>query len=304
MYETLDNKNNDDKDVEGLKNMLKKTIEKVETQLKKLLIHQKKRQEIIKTIEATKKLRQESLKHKRSPTTYTKRGGYYRSRRGSGRYGMSMFNPTGMYHSNPMYWRGGRGGIRYRSIIRKPRAAIRNGFTKTRGRGRGRGARGGTRRINANLSGKSVDYRTSTLIIQDIPDGADEAELRIHFLKFGEVKTIEILFANVASVEFKKRADAEKALINGRQFKNKKIKITFGDGDDIARFKNNNNNENDENDNDINNNIENNTENNDVNQELKVYDDLPQINKDKLQNKEKKDNDDGKDEVNDINVIE
>merc|ERR1712228_1145707 len=55
MYEILSKDEDGNKDKNELKNTLKKTIENIENQMKKLMIHQKKRQQVLLEIEENKK---------------------------------------------------------------------------------------------------------------------------------------------------------------------------------------------------------------------------------------------------------
>merc|ERR1712228_327794 len=179
------------KDKNELKNTLKKTIENIENQMKKLMIHQKKRQKILLSIE-------EEENAKLSSTSW-------RGRRGRG--GRGGYRGRGRGYRGRGTWRGrgrGRGrGYGYMTMYAPP--------WMTR---RGRGQRGRYKSIVRKT--KSVDYRTASLYLTNIPNGIDESELRIHFLKFGEVDTIELYSKQRGIVEFKTRNDAEKALLKGK----------------------------------------------------------------------------------------
>merc|ERR1712176_1122366 len=67
-------------------------------------------------------------------------------------------------------------------------------------------------------SGKSVDFRSSVLMVDNVPDGLDEFELRCHFIRFGEVSNTEMM-DGCAKITFTKRADAQKALSEGTEFR-------------------------------------------------------------------------------------
>merc|ERR1711902_20280 len=130
----------------------------------------------------------------------------------------------------------------------------------------------------------------------------DEAELRRHFLKFGKVDTIDLLSNQRAKIIFKKRNEAEKALINGKQFKSESIKLRFLEIEDLNQLSFENN----DNDNDGEQNQNENRDDKDGDdvieqrngnaKDLKVYDDLPQITKNGNKN--------GKQKNDVINVIQ
>lgn len=52
----------------------------------------------------------------------------------------------------------------------------------------------------------------------NVPEDADEHELRCHFSKFGDIESTDLLPAGRAKVVFRRRADAQKAIADGTRF--------------------------------------------------------------------------------------
>ena len=52
----------------------------------------------------------------------------------------------------------------------------------------------------------------------NVPEGADEHELRCHFSKFGDIESTDLVPGGRARVAFRRRADAQKAIAEGTRF--------------------------------------------------------------------------------------
>eukprot|EP00485_Elphidium_margaritaceum_P009932 CAMPEP_0202687876 /NCGR_PEP_ID=MMETSP1385-20130828/3449_1 /ASSEMBLY_ACC=CAM_ASM_000861 /TAXON_ID=933848 /ORGANISM="Elphidium margaritaceum" /LENGTH=955 /DNA_ID=CAMNT_0049342729 /DNA_START=1830 /DNA_END=4697 /DNA_ORIENTATION=+ len=224
-------------DKKELQNNLKQTIENIESQLKKLIAHQKKRNEM---------LAKQKAKKSKAAATMANRGrgrgkpfGYFSKQRRP--FSTYAPNPMMMMRGGGMYsWRG-RGGAKYRAITRKSRMPKKYPLS-------GAGAKN-----KIDFSGKSIDFRSSSLIIGGLPSKVDEAELRRHFLCFAEVDSIDLFsHANLAVIKFKKRSDAEKALFKGKSFKSSanescELKLRFIEQEELNQLinkrKNSKNNE-------------------------------------------------------------
>ena len=225
MYEELESGKvgGDSAEKDALKKSVKAAIERFECELQKLIDHQKRRQEAMEKVAAE---RESASKWRGSKWRGYGRGSGWRGRGRGGWRGRGSGPGSGRGRgrgrgSSWSTWRGrGRGyGLGASWSVKRTVRGRGRGRGRGRARGRGRGQRRGSERgMKADLSGKSVDYRSSVLMVDDVPENADEHELRCHFSKFGDIESTDLVSGGRAKVAFQRRADAQKALSDGTQF--------------------------------------------------------------------------------------
>lgn len=104
------------------------------------------------------------------------------------------------------------------------------GATIQRGRGRGawRGGRGASAALVMKPRKLTLDNRTTTLQVSEIPEeGKSEESIRKHFEQFGEIESIEPEESNVYNIKFANRNSAQKAIELGKTYYNSQLKFQW-----------------------------------------------------------------------------